>query len=185
MHWVLSLSKKYYRTLFHYATRFVKDTALVEDCIQDVWLKLWNRREHLGETSSVKFYLLKSLRNHLFRVQQKNPQWEKFSEWHEPALDEENAESQMIRQESFQQLQQLLGGLPSRQREALYLRYYEGLTNEQVAQLMGIHAQSVANLLQLSLKKMRILWMDYLVCCFISSSVSALLLPIKNFFPNA
>jgi RNA polymerase sigma factor (sigma-70 family) len=156
------LSKKYYRLLFHYATRFTQDAAFIEDCIQDVFLHLWNRRTNLGDTASIKFYLLKSLRHHLIKKLHKNPFLESLEEWNTPIGEEEHAESKLIEVESLhltrQKLHHFLDVMPKRQREALYLRYYEDLSYEQISQLMGIHAQSVANLLQHSLKKLRQLW---------------------------
>ncbi|QKZ11213.1 RNA polymerase sigma factor [Spirosoma sp. KUDC1026] len=155
------LSKKYYRSLFNYATRFTRDTMLIEDCIQDMFLKLWERRGFVGDTQSVKFYLLKTLRHQLIKHHQHQLPEDAWDESNEQA-DEETIESQLISQENWssttQQLNNRLSALPKRQREALYLRYYENLSYEQIAQTMNINAQSVANLLQNSLRRLRDLW---------------------------
>lgn len=155
-----ALAKEYYPTLFHYATRFSKDTAWIEDCIQDVFLRLWDRRLHIHETPSVKFYLLKALRHQLFKSLQKEPLMQEIGE--EVASAEESVEYQIIFRESWNftalQLQTQIAGLSKRQQEALYLRYYENLSYEEIGQMMGIAPQSVANLLQYSLKKLRECW---------------------------
>lgn len=157
-----NLLKKYYRILFHYATKFTKDTALAEDCIQDLFLKLWDRRVYLGDTASVKFYLLKALRNDLIKIQQKNYTRGECIDSEIETDPEEHIESRIIYQEGIQvtanKLQIHMARLPKRQREALYLRYYENLSYEEIAQMMSIHPQSVANLLQQSLKKIRECW---------------------------
>ncbi|RIV19896.1 sigma-70 family RNA polymerase sigma factor [Fibrisoma montanum] len=156
------LAKKYYRTLFNYATRFTKDSALIEDSIQDVFLKLWTQREQLSDTYFVKFYLLKTLRHHLIKLHQRSqPISESLTSWLDVSEDN-NAETQIIREENWHlmtsQLKTKVADLSKRQQEALYLRYYENLTYEQIAQTMGINAQSVANLLQNSLKRLREHW---------------------------
>lgn len=156
------LAQKFYRPLYQYATKFTRDTTLIEDSIQDVFLKLWARRSNLSETPSVKFYLFKTLRNHLIKVYHKNHSTHALFTWQEEASEDEHAESQIIHQEAsqmtMQRLQSHVAGLPKRQQEALYLRYYENLSYEQIAQIMGINAQSVANLLQHSLKRLRDNW---------------------------
>ena len=156
------LAQKYYRPLFQYATKFTRDTTLIEDSIQDIFLKLWARRDNLGEAPSVKFYLFKTLRNHLSKVYQKSQSTLELFHWEGEVSEEEHAESRIIQQEASQmttqRLQSHVAGLPKRQQEALYLRYYENLSYDQISQIMGINTQSVANLLQHSLKRLREGW---------------------------
>ncbi|GAB3880526.1 RNA polymerase sigma factor [Spirosoma agri] len=156
------LAKKYYQTLFNYATKFTKDTTLIEDSIQDVFLKLWEHRSQLSDTLFVKFYLLKTLRHHFIKLHQKHlPVSETLHGWLDVS-DDTDAENRIINEESWQlttqQLKNRVADLSKRQQEALYLRYYENLTYEQIAQTMGINSQSVANLLQNSLKRLRDHW---------------------------
>ncbi len=156
-----ALARKYYPTLFHYTTRFTRDTTRIEDCIQEVFLKLWDRRPFLSDPASVKFYLLKALRHQLVKMHQQEVCKEPV-DWEGIESGEEHAESRIIHQEILaltgQQLRQSVAALSKRQQEALYLRYYENLRYEEIAQLMGINAQSVANLLGQSLKKLRECW---------------------------
>lgn len=165
------LAKKYYQTLFRYATKFTKDTTLIEDAIQDIFLKLWEHRTHLNDTFFVKFYLLKTLRHHFIKLHQKHqPISERLTGWLDVS-DDTGAENRMIDEENWrlthQQLTNRVADLSKRQQEALYLRYYENLTYEQIAQTMGINAQSVANLLQNSLKRLRDHW-TYLLLIYYS-----------------
>lgn len=157
-----ALAKKFYSPLFHYGTKFTKDAALIEDSIQDVFLRLWDRRASLGETSSPKFYLFKALRHQLIKSNQQHRKWGEALDWESEPSADDNAEQHLIHQEQLNAthhtLQTCVGELPKRQREALYLRYYEDLSYEEIALIMGINAQSVANLLQHSLKSLRERW---------------------------
>jgi RNA polymerase sigma factor (sigma-70 family) len=156
------LAKKFYSPLFHYGTKFTKEAVLIEDCIQEVFLRLWDRRESLGDTPSPKFYLFKALRHQLIKSQQRQHKKGEPLNWETEASSEENAEQQLIQQEqldiTYHNLQAFVADLPKRQQEALYLRYYENLSYEDIALIMGIHSQSVANLLQNSLKSLRGRW---------------------------
>lgn len=165
------LARKYYQTLFGYATKFTKDKALIEDAIQDIFLKLWEHRTQLSDTLFVKFYLLKTLRHHFIKTHQKHlPINETLHEWFDVS-DDDSVERKIIEEENWQLTQQQLksrvADLSKRQQEALYLRYYENLSYEQIAQTMSINSQSVANLLQNSLKRLRDHW-TYLLLIYYS-----------------
>ena len=62
-----------------------------------------------------------------------------------------------------QKLQQIMSQLPKRQREALYLRYYENLTYEEIADVMGLRRQAVANYLQYGIQKLRDYWQQMVI----------------------
>ncbi|WAC40384.1 RNA polymerase sigma factor [Pedobacter sp. SL55] len=58
---------RYSKELFKYGCGFSFDQDLVEDCIQELFTSLWQKRKGLGPTTSIKFYLLGSLRRMLVR----------------------------------------------------------------------------------------------------------------------
>src|SRR6185312_16068274 len=61
------LIRVHYPDLLHYGTRFTRDTGLVKDCLQDLFMELWINRESICGTSFVRYYLLRSLRRKLAR----------------------------------------------------------------------------------------------------------------------
>src|SRR5688500_7458255 len=58
----------HYVNLFHYGCRFTPDADLVKDAIHDLFLDLWIRRSRLGETASIKHYLLKCLKRRVVKA---------------------------------------------------------------------------------------------------------------------
>ena len=54
--------------LLKYGRRFSADGQLVEDCVQDLFIELWKNREGLGDTDSIRKYLLVSLRRKVIRA---------------------------------------------------------------------------------------------------------------------
>jgi RNA polymerase sigma factor (sigma-70 family) len=167
------LAERYYRTLLRYGLKFGEDAQVVEDCIQNIFLDLWQNRLRISSTQSVKFYLLKSLRHAIIhqRSYQKRFRYVEESGWESSIPDPVNAENYLIEQESLTallaQLQLQLSALPRREREAIYLRYYENLNVEQIAEIMGINKQSVSNFLQKALSKLRSRWMPTLAMSLI------------------
>lgn len=142
----------HFESLSRYGYRIVQDAEKVEDAIQDVFLNLWRRREFLGEVERIKFYLFKALRNQLSR----NIRHDLFEEAEDindflDYLSTISAEQQSINQETreatAQIIQQALAGLSNRQREAIHLRFYQGLSLDETAEMMGLPKQVVKNLL--------------------------------------
>ncbi|AXE21529.1 hypothetical protein DR864_13535 [Runella rosea] len=158
------LSRSHYRALFNYAAKFTKDREIVRDCIQDLFLELWERREHLTETPFVRIYLIKSLRNNLFR-KLRQERWMLESEDLDedlPFSDHTSAESTLIESELFQEnagkIKVVLAKLPKRQQEIIFLKFYEGLSNDQIAEILTMNRQSVANLLHRALTSLKTNW---------------------------
>lgn len=144
------LYNTYVQTLYNYGKRFTADSDLIEDCIQDLFVELWHKKETLGDTDSPKHYLLKSLRNRLFR---RFSQYQKFTS---DGLEEYDFEVELSYELSLideqaavqqrDQLQQALRQLTKRQREIIFLKFYENLSYEEIATVMSLEVKSAYNL---------------------------------------
>ncbi|MFN8354730.1 MAG: sigma-70 family RNA polymerase sigma factor [Spirosomataceae bacterium] len=173
------LAERYYRVLKHYGLKFMIDDAIVEDCIQELFLHLWQNRLHINDTDSVKHYLLKSLRHGIFQyLRSEKHVLPTELDWDSSLPDEIDAETLMIREESamhqVNELNRELSALPPREREALYLRYYENLSVTEIAEVMNVNRQSVSNFLQKALSKLRsrllVAPVFFLICIFLKKN---------------
>ncbi len=61
------ITERNYAALHHYGTRFTSDRDLIKDCLQDLFLEIWERRHSLSHIEAIKPYLFQSLRNNLIR----------------------------------------------------------------------------------------------------------------------
>jgi len=61
------LYQNYVQTLYHYCVHFATDRALIKDCIHDLFVELWKHRSTIGPTTSVRFYLMASIKRKLVR----------------------------------------------------------------------------------------------------------------------
>ncbi len=165
------LAERYYRTLTRYGMKFGVDRFVVEDCIQNIFLHLWQNRLRTGMTPSVKFYLFKALRHAIVHYRHYQQRFSDVGEWEWSFPDQFNAEAYFIEKESLaatiSQLQTQLAALPRREREAIYLRYYENLEVHEIAEIMGVNRQSVSNFLQKALSRLRSRWMSTLAAFLI------------------
>lgn len=141
-----------YPTLHHYAKSMLKDDALADDAVQDVFIKAWAQREKIGQLQHVKAFFFTMLRRHnlnqlrsfktrllhlgLFTAAQNDVE---FSP--EDIVVKGQAESEMKTRISL-----LLNQLPKRQKEVIYLKYFEELDYKDISEIMQINYQSVVNL---------------------------------------
>ncbi|WP_144080141.1 RNA polymerase sigma factor [Flectobacillus major] len=151
------------RTLFHYGSKFSKDKEFIKDCIQDLFLILWERRNNLSKDIAVKPYLMASLRRHIHR----NASQVKVMDFpREEGVDtfdvEFSVEDRFIANEmslsQAQRISESLNLLPKRQKEVVYLKYFQGLDREQISDIMEIAPQTASNLLQMAIRQLKTYW---------------------------
>ncbi|MBU6169170.1 MAG: sigma-70 family RNA polymerase sigma factor [Bacteroidetes bacterium] len=165
------LIKKYFNQLQHYAFKFVKDEAFIKDCVQDVFISIWTHRETIIIPQSIHAYLLSSVRRKVLRekVRQRLDQKTGTNPVEKEAdLLDFSHEWLLIEQESLNEMtkkvSELLNELPKRQREVLYLKYYQNLERAEIADIMGINEQSVSNHLQAAFKNFKDHWQQIIIC---------------------
>lgn len=149
-----------FRVLFRYGSRFSKDKEFIKDCIQDVFLYLWEHRSSLRADVTIKPYLMVSLRRHMHRNVPNAAFSDEFTEDKAESFNLTfSVEEHYIQQETtakrVQRMKQLLEKLPRRQKEVIYLKFFQELDRDQIAQVMGIAPQTVSNLIQLAVRQLR------------------------------
>lgn len=162
------LVDKYFNPLQNYGYKFVRDQDFVKDCVQEVFIEIWNRRDRLNTPDSVKAYLLSSVRQRVLRQGHR----QRIGRKEEPPnlendinFAEFSPEWSIIEEESVtetaKRVADSLNLLPKRQREVIYLRYYQNLDRHEIAEVMGVNPQSVSNLLQVAFKTFREHWTGF------------------------
>lgn len=155
------LMRKYFRELYHYGNKFSQDDALIKDCIQEVFISLWQRRENITSILSIKYYLLRAIKNKILKALYASNQQPLLLDGESgyPFLLEFSAEHLMIErqmtEEKARKLSLALAQLTKKQKEIIYLKYYQYLDFNQIAELMHISRQSVYNLMHETISRLR------------------------------
>lgn len=156
------LINQYFRVLFSYGTKFSRDEELVKDTIQELFIRLWDRKAYLAVDVNPKAYLMASLRRALHR---KTIALDRFSPY--DSLEDNinffdfelSVEHTFIQKEGSVSLAKEIAGkvanLPKRQQEVVYLKFFQEMSRDEISTAMGISPQTVSNLLQSALKKLR------------------------------
>ncbi|WP_207535065.1 RNA polymerase sigma factor [Desertivirga arenae] len=145
-----SFYSKYSSLLFRYGCKVTQDREMVKDCMHDLFTELWKNKATLGSPASVKNYLVKSLRNKLIREIAKQAKFvdeEGVPETHlgivsSPELQMVNSQA---KSEQERQLIAALRKLTNRQKEIIFLLYYNNLTPAEVASIMSISVRTIYN----------------------------------------
>ncbi|MFT3825345.1 MAG: sigma-70 family RNA polymerase sigma factor [Chitinophagaceae bacterium] len=166
-----------YPDLFRYGSRFTTDDELVKDCIQNIFLTLWKNRSTVSHTGFVRFYLLKALRREIHKQLRHEKRIGDVEELSNSLFDiglnpELRIVDHEISGELSQKIRRILEGLPRRQQEIIYLRFYANADADEIARIMNISRQSVYNLLHEALKKLKTYAENFLISVLLCLSLS-------------
>ena len=149
------LYNKYIQQLGRYGMRLNPNKLLVEDAIHDVFIELWGRKEFLSEVDNIKYYLFKVVRNQLIRnikeeVIEGNEDIDYFLDYLSTLSFEQEIISKETENEKKELVKNAINNLSNRQREVIHLRFFQGLSLDEVALIMDLPKQVVKNLLSKS-----------------------------------
>jgi RNA polymerase sigma factor (sigma-70 family) len=149
------------KDLLNYGYKVTSDKRLIEDSVQDLFYELWQSRERLSETTSIKFYLFRAIRYKIIRnAKDRKIEFTDHLNESEIGSDEFNQESHLIEIESLAfhetHLKDIIGKLPKRQQEAINLRYYHNFSNEEIAAIMEVNYQSACKFIYTALKSLKL-----------------------------
>lgn len=151
--------KRHYSSLYHYGLKCINSTPLVEDSIQDLFIKLWDRKHAIKIKTSFKAYLFTMFRR---IVVEKIEQAQKKSSLDHPSDKElysisiqELIIKTEVQEETLHKLAESLKSLAPRQREILYLRFYENMSYQQISETLDLKNQSVRNSIYESIKTLK------------------------------
>jgi RNA polymerase sigma factor (sigma-70 family) len=168
---------RYHPLLFRYGLSLSQDSELVEECIQDLFCYLYEKRAQLTSVHHIKGYLFASFRRRVLRALTYEGKYLAMDTVVDAAIETQLTKEEHIidREESGlrrRKLSEMLDSLPSRQREVIFLKYFDGLDTEEITQVMGISHQGVLNVLHKAHKNMRklarypnALGFVWLICC--------------------
>lgn len=151
------LFKEYYFLLTRFAWRSVKSKAIAEELVQDVFAQIWEERTTWAPSGSVKAWLYKAVKHrsldhlkHQKVRQQYDPQW--MDQYSNPIIEfEDDYREKQIREA----LQRAIEELPPRSRMTYKLHRLDGLTYQEIAQVMDISVKTVESQMTRTLKMLR------------------------------
>jgi RNA polymerase sigma-70 factor (ECF subfamily) len=149
---VLPVSKK----LLRFATHFLKDEDEARDVVQDVFLKLWQKRDSLHEIENIEAFAMRMARNRCLDVMRNNKvvpmDAETDRKMKENSVD---VHQQVEYSESAGQIKKLIGQLPDIQGKVMQLRDIDQLSYDEIADVTGLNVNAIRVNLSRARKKVR------------------------------
>ncbi len=152
-----ALFAKMHDPLFRYAEYIVHDSEVAADLVQETFSKLWQVRDGLDEARSLKAFLFQVIRN----LALNHERWKKRhrTEGLDAAVsvssDEHGIDEALDAQSLQTMVNSWIDAMPDRRREAFLLSRREGLSHEEISQLMGLAVKTVNNHIVLALQHLR------------------------------
>lgn len=147
--------------LYGYGLKLTTDKELIKDCIQDLFVEIWNTKHRLGAVKSIKSYLFKSIRRKIISEAVKRRKNSRKKE----ALANLNSFTVNLEEPDFtldiqedtneQILKTALEHLTSRQKEVVYLKYFSKLSYVEIADTMELSIKGTYKLMGRSMEFLR------------------------------
>lgn len=156
-----SIYRHYHPRLYNYGRKFTSDLVLIEDNIQDIFVKFWIGRESLRKIESFHSYLFVSFRHALVKsIQQQAAERSKIINEENISFNLEISIDQVIidREQLSEQhllLINALKNLSERQKEAIFFLFYENLSYKEVSEILNISTKATYKLVARALAELR------------------------------
>ncbi|UMB55121.1 sigma-70 family RNA polymerase sigma factor [Lutibacter sp. A64] len=144
-----------YQMLYNFGKRYLSSSE-IEDCIHDTFLNILNYKNQNTEVKNVKAYLFKSFRNQIFKVKKNSKLEFNLIEGTIPYEEDDHSKEIILKD-----LKKLIKKLSPREREIVYLKYFQNFNNFEISETLDIKYQTVRNILAGAIKKLRTLGKDY------------------------
>ncbi|ERI88923.1 RNA polymerase sigma factor, sigma-70 family [Bacteroides pyogenes F0041] len=150
--------------LYGYGMKITGNDDLVTEAIQTLFVYIFEKRKTCSMPKSITAYLCISLKRILINELKKGYN-ETFKSLDEVELSEYNFDLEIdvetaivrseLKKEQLDFLQKELNSLTRQQREVLYLKYYKGLSSDEIAQVMGLTSRTVYNTAYMAISRLR------------------------------
>ncbi len=149
---ILPVSKK----LLRFATLFLKNEDEAKDAVQDVFLKLWQKKDELEKIENVEAYAMQMTRNRCLDVIRANKTIPISAETDRKMKEDSvNVHLQIEYSESANQIKNLIDRLPDLQRTVMYMRDIEQLSFNEIAETTELQINAIRVNLSRARKKVR------------------------------
>lgn len=156
--------RAYYQELVGFCMRYVSDQDMASEIVQDMFVKIWIKREDLFVTSSLKAYLYRATQNHALnhlnqlKIQDKYTSYIGFQ-----TADGGNSPLDKLQENDLEkEIKRAVLSLPEKRRQVFEMSRHEGLKNKQIAEKLNISVKTVENQMTKALEQLRNILKEYL-----------------------
>jgi RNA polymerase sigma-70 factor, ECF subfamily len=150
-----------YAPLCAFAMQYVRDKDRAEEVVQDLFVHLWQERERVAISTSLKSYLFAAVRNRCFSLLKVQGRVRALAH-DEESLAEEEVRSEQELAERAARVQAAIRALPTERQRIFRMSRDEGLKYHEIAHRLGLSVKTVENQMGQALKNLRLELADLL-----------------------
>jgi len=141
------LFDRYTPKIYRFAISYLKSEADAEELVQNVFLKLWERRESLDESRNVKSYIFKIAINCIYDLAREKKYWRTYKEFvsHNLVRDNEFTWNEVVYNELSENVNLLLDQMPPQRKKIFLMSRKQGISNKEIAASLNISQRTVEN----------------------------------------
>lgn len=153
------LFREFYPSLCAVAVRFVLDRDAAEDIVQEVFIKLWNKRDGYQEIPSLKTFLYVVVKNQCFNYIRDKKTMVDYT-CSEVLEREELFKDSVIEEETYRIVDNAVNALPAQSARIIKMSM-DGKQNKEIAELLGVSVNTVKTLKYNALSNLKRALNDY------------------------
>jgi RNA polymerase sigma-70 factor, ECF subfamily len=151
------LYDRYSRKIYFFALRYLGNNTEAEELVQSVFINVWENRESLDASLSVKSYIYKSAVNYIYNFLKKKAIRARF-------IESETGKGETLSNITYEEVffhdlersvNSIVGSLPPEQQRIFHLSRFEGLSNKEIAEKLNLSVRTVENQMYRALKIIR------------------------------
>lgn len=142
--------------LFRFAMRLVNNVAEAEDVVQEVFIKIWHKRDDLNEVKNIEAWSMRLTRNlSIDKLRSKHQKVQHLADGLDFVSQQATPYQALATQDSLTYIQQLMQALPEKQRAVMHLRDMEEMSYQEIADVLNISLDQVRTNLFRARQKMK------------------------------
>ena len=151
-----ALFQKYYSSLCHFAYHFLNDRETAEEIVQDMFVRIWEKRSDLNIETSVKHYLFRSVRNQcLNQIQHLKIRQQYSNRIKESVHQEIDPDQYYLEVNLIERIEKSIESLPAKRQEIFRLSREQGMKYKEIADELNISIKTVEAQMGMALKHLR------------------------------
>lgn len=153
-----TLFNEVYDDLYDFGKNISGDSELTKNIIHDLFIYIWEKRKKLSQIQYLKAYIFKVLKNRIIKEISLDKGRVSLSDPH--IIDIDFSKYNFTAEDSFSKetkkaIINMLNSLTASEKHVVYLKYYQGMSYDEIASVMDIKNQSARNLMTRTLKRMK------------------------------
>lgn len=151
------LFDRYTPRIYRFAISYLKSDPDAEELVQDVFLKLWEKRETLDESQNIRAYIFKIAINSIYNLSKRKNYKQVYNEFVKNNFTQGNefTWNEVVYNELVDSLNLHIDKMPAQRRDIFLMSRKDGLSNQEIAKNLNISLRTVENQIYRSVSYLR------------------------------